>query len=80
MTTHRQPDGPTHELSDAPSRDAISGRSRPVLLGKVNMLVALLALLVLVGAYWTGVLAPFLSRALALLVLALSLVTVASRA
>jgi hypothetical protein len=37
-------------------------------------------LLVLAGAYWMGVLAPFLPEALTLLVLTLSLVTVASRA
>ena len=30
-------------------------RSRPVVLGKVNLLLALLALLVLAGAYWVGV-------------------------
>src|ERR671916_2640664 len=55
-------------------------RGRPVALGKVNLLLALLALLVLAGAYWAGVLAPFLPEALALLVLTLSLVTLASRA
>jgi hypothetical protein len=30
------------------------GRSRPVVLGKVNLLLVLLALLVLAGAYWVG--------------------------
>ena len=50
------------------------------MLGKVNLLLALLALLVLAGAYWMGVLAPFLPEARTLLVLTLSLVTVASRA
>ena len=52
------------------------GRSRPVALGKVNLLLALLGLLVLAGAYWL----TFLPEALALLVLTLALVTAASRA
>src|SRR5215217_3238679 len=56
------------------------GPSRPVALGKVNLLLALLALLVIAGAYWVGVLPAFLPEALALLILTLSLVTVASRA
>ena len=56
------------------------GRSRPVALGKVNLLLALLALLVLAGAYWVGVLTQFLPEALALLVLILAPVTAASRA
>src|ERR687895_264318 len=56
------------------------GPSRPVVLGKVNLLLAHLALLVLAGTYWMGVLTPFLPEALALLVLTLSLVTLASRA
>jgi hypothetical protein len=56
------------------------GRSRPVALGKVNLLLALLGLLVLAGAYWIGFLPAFLPEALALLVLTLSLVTAASRA
>src|ERR687893_693567 len=55
------------------------GRDSPVALGKVNVLVVLSGLLVLVGAYWMGVLTPFLPEALALLVLTLSLVTAASR-
>src|SRR5829696_3580074 len=55
-------------------------RSRPVALGKVNLLLALLALLVLAGAYWVGVLTQFLPEALALLVLILAPVTAASRA
>jgi hypothetical protein len=50
-----------------------------VVLGKVNLLLALLALLVLAGAYWMGVLTQFLPEALALLVLTLSLATLASR-
>src|SRR5215204_6204670 len=56
------------------------GPSRPVALGKVNLLLALLAVLVLAGTYWMGILTQFLPEALALLVLTLSLVTVASRA
>jgi hypothetical protein len=55
-------------------------RSRPVALGKVNLLLALLALLVLAGTYWVGVLTQFLPEALALLVLILAPVTAASRA
>src|SRR5215207_1894854 len=52
------------------------GRSRPVVLGKINLLLALLGLLVLAGAYWL----TFLPEALALLVLILAPVTAASRA
>src|SRR5215203_4506240 len=59
---------------------AKKGRGRPVALGKINLLVALLALLVLAGAYWMGVLTQFVPEALALLVLTLALVTAASRA
>src|SRR5215203_5958179 len=55
-------------------------RSRPVALGKVNLLLALLALLVLAGAYWVGVLTQFVPEALALLVLILAPVTAATRA
>jgi len=50
--------------------------SRPVALGKVNALLALLGLLFLIGAYRL----TFLPEALALLVLTVSLVTVVSRA
>jgi hypothetical protein len=62
------------------TEQAKKGRSRPVALGKVNLLLALLALLVLAGAYWVGVLTQFLPEALALLVLILAPVTAASRA
>src|SRR5215210_5368928 len=55
-------------------------RSRSIALGKVNLLLALLALLVLAGAYWVGVLTQFLPEVLTLLVLTLAPVTVASRA
>src|ERR671911_706524 len=54
--------------------------SRPVALGKLNLLLALLGLLGIAGAYWVGVLPAFLPEALALLILTLSLVSVASRA
>ena len=56
------------------------GPSSPVALGKINLLLAILGLLVLAGAYWVGVLPAFLPEALALLILAFSLLTVASRA
>ena len=62
------------------TEQAKKGRSRPVALGKVNLLLALLALLVLAGAYWVGVLTQFLPEALALLVLILAPVTAALRA
>src|ERR687898_2934957 len=52
------------------------GRSRSIALGKINLLLALLGLLVLAGTYWL----TFLPEALALLVLTLALVTAASRA
>src|SRR5918997_6200669 len=80
MTTQKQPHRLVNERSDESSQDAKRQRSSPVVLGKVNLLLALLALLVLAGAYWMGVLAPFLPEALALLVLTLPPVTVASRA
>ena len=51
-------------------------RSRPVALGKVNLLLALLGLLLLIGAYRFA----FLPETLALLVLTGSLATVVSRA
>src|SRR5215216_2791407 len=56
------------------------GRSRSIALGKVNLLLALLRLLVLAGAYWVGLLPELLPEALALLVLTLAPVTAASRA
>jgi murein DD-endopeptidase MepM/ murein hydrolase activator NlpD len=56
------------------------GPSRPIALGKINLLLALLGLLVLAGAYWVGFLPALLPEALALLIFTLSLVTVASRA
>src|SRR5829696_10189602 len=51
-------------------------RSRPVTLGKINLLLALLGLLLLIGAYRL----ILLPEALALLILTVSLVTVLSRA
>src|ERR671916_2146834 len=80
MTTHKQPDALIHKHAEELSQDAKSRRSSPVALGKVNLLLALLALLVLAGTYWMGVLTQFLPETLALLVLTLSPVTVASRA
>ena len=80
MTTQKQPDGLMHEQAEELSREAKSRPSRPVVLGKVNLLLALLALLVITGAYWMGILAPFLPEALALLVLVLVPVTAATRA
>jgi murein DD-endopeptidase MepM/ murein hydrolase activator NlpD len=52
------------------------GHSRPIALGKINLLLALLGLLFLAGAYWL----TFLPEALALLVLTLAPVKAASRA
>jgi hypothetical protein len=52
--------------------------SSPVVLGKINLLLELLGLLVLAGAYWAGFLPALLPEAFALLILTLSLVTVVS--
>src|SRR5918998_199000 len=77
MTTQKQPNGLIHKQAEEMTRDGKSRRSRgPVVLGKVNLLLALLGLLVLAGAYWL----LFLPEALALLVLTVSLVTAVSRA
>jgi hypothetical protein len=65
----------TQKQSDELSQDANRGRSRSIALGKVNLLLALLGLLVLAGAYWVG----FLPEALALLLLVVPLVTAVSR-
>src|SRR5215211_1215562 len=62
------------------SEQAKKGPSRPVALGKINLLLAILGLLALAGAYWLALLPAFLPEALGLLILTLSLVTVASRA
>src|SRR5215211_877720 len=62
------------------SEQAKKGRSSPVALGKVDLLLAILGLLVLAGAYWVGFLPTFLPEALAVLILTLSLLTVATRA
>ncbi len=80
MTTQKQPEGLIHKQAEELSRGAKSRHSSPVALGKVNLLLALLALLVFAGAYLMGPLSAFLPEALALLVLTLSLVTLASRA
>src|SRR5215210_5680768 len=75
MTTRKQSDRPIHKRSDVLSQDTKRGRRRSIALGKVNLLLALLGLLVLVGAYWVG----FLPEALALLLLVVPLVTAVSR-
>src|SRR5215213_3923879 len=62
------------------TEQAKKGSSRPIALGKLNLLLALLGLLGIAGAYWVGVLPAFLPEALALLILTLSLVTAVSRA
>src|ERR671921_2865763 len=80
MTTQKQSGEPKHKRSDVLSQPGKERQSSSIALGKINLLLALLALLVLAGAYWMGVLTQFLPEALALLVLTLSLVTVASRA
>jgi len=66
-------------MTNPPRTDTERGkqeRSGPVALGKVNLLLALLGLLLLIGAYRLS----FLPEALALLVLTVSLVTLVSRA
>src|SRR5215212_6999390 len=80
MTTQKQSGEPMHKRSDVLSQLGKERHSSSIALGKINLLLALLGLLVLAGAYWVGVLPAFLPEALALLVLTLSLVTVASRA
>ena len=66
----------TKSMSTETERGTEGGRGRPVALGKVNLVLALLGLIVLAGAYRL----TFLPEALALLVLTVSLVTVVSRA
>jgi murein DD-endopeptidase MepM/ murein hydrolase activator NlpD len=66
----------THEQSDVLSQDTKRGRSRSIVLGKGNLLLALLGLLFLAGAYWL----TLLPEAVALLVLTFSLAMAASRA
>jgi hypothetical protein len=51
MTTQKQQGGPIHKHTEEPSGDAKGRRGRPVVLGKVNLLLALLALVVLAGTY-----------------------------
>jgi murein DD-endopeptidase MepM/ murein hydrolase activator NlpD len=62
------------------SEQGKKGRGRSIALGKINLLVAILGLLVLAGAYWVGLLPAFLPEALALLILTFTPVTAASRA
>src|SRR5829696_9699036 len=76
MTTHKQSDELIHKRSDVLSQDTKRGSSRLIAFGKVNLLLAILGLLFLAGAYWL----TLLPEALALLILTLSLVTAASRA
>ena len=66
-------------MRTATERDK-KGPSRSIALGKINLLLALLGLLVIAGAYWVGFLPALLPEALTLLILTLSLLTVASRA
>src|SRR5918997_4853803 len=80
MTTHKQPDALIRKHAEELSQDAKSRRSSPVALGKVNLLLALLALLVLASIYWMGILTQFVPEVLAVLVLVLAPVTVATRA
>src|SRR5215208_5965187 len=80
MTTQKQSDQPTHKRSDVLSQPGKEGHISSIALGKINLLLALLGLLFLAAAYWLAILPAFLPEALALLVLTLSLVTVASRA
>src|ERR687889_2108681 len=79
MTTQKQSGEPKHKRSDVLSQLGNERQSSSIALGKINLLLALLGLLVLAGAYWVGVLPAFLPEALALLVLTLSLLTAASR-
>src|SRR5918994_2796008 len=79
MRTQKQSGEPMHKRSDVLSQLGKERHISSIALGKINLLLALLGLLVLAGAYWVGVLPAFLPEALALLVLALSLLTAASR-
>src|SRR5918993_3208148 len=56
------------------------GRSSPIALGKIDLLLAFSGLLFLAAAYWVDLLPTFVPEALALLVLGLAPVTAASRA
>src|SRR5215210_3244943 len=80
MTTHKQSGEPTHKHSEVLSQLGKERHGSSIALGKINLLLALLGLLVLAGAYWVGFLPALLPEALALLILTLSIVTVASRA
>ena len=66
----------TKSISTETERGREGRRSRPVALGKINLLLALLGLLLLIGAYRFA----FLPETIALLVLTGSLATVVSRA
>jgi hypothetical protein len=69
MITHKQPDRRSQP------DDGKKGHGPSIVLGKINLLLVFFGLLFLVAAYWIGLLAD----ALALLVLVLSLLMVASR-
>src|ERR671912_1145750 len=56
------------------------GRSSPIALGKIDLLLAFSGLLFLAAAYWVDLLPTFVPEALVLLVLGLAPVTAASRA
>jgi hypothetical protein len=76
--TERQQQGtrPRRQSDRRSQYDGKEDHSRPVALGKFNLLLALLGLLFLAGAYWF----TLLPEALALLVLVLPLLLAASRA
>src|SRR5215211_760438 len=76
MTTQKHSDELTIKNSRGLSQHARGGRNHSIAFGKINLLLALSGLLVLAGAYWL----TLLPEALALLILTLSLLTVASRA
>src|SRR5919112_2579773 len=79
MTTQKQSGEPAHKRSDVLSQPGKERHSNSIALGKLNLLLTLLGLLFLAGAYWVGVPPAFLPEALTLLVLTLSLLTAASR-
>src|ERR687889_1362929 len=79
MTTQKQSGEPKHKRPDVLSQLGKERQSSSIALGKINLLLALLGLLVLAAAYRVGVPPAFLPEALTLLVLTLSLVTAASR-
>jgi hypothetical protein len=75
MTTQKHSDELTIKKSRGLSQDTKRGRSSSIALGKLNLLLSLLGLLFLAGAYWL----TLLPEALALLILTLSLLTGVAR-